>query len=411
MHDATTHHALSMIASGPTVHWVGPKTLVGLQVEGREVDTLADSGSQVNTVMPSYVCQHEFPVMPLCDLVNYPLNLVGLGMRTHPLSFVILRVQVKVITSYDEDMVLLVMSDESEFSWCVPIMIGTYTLERIVNVIKESEMDKLSTPWAMVRASHLLSQWGTVTEDPGMAGDGPTEQGAVALEPCTSRDLDKPVFMKENVRLGPFKTQILECRVKPLIGESAHIMVTPLRAGETQPGGAQPLPPGLHVLHAYTRLKMSSSKVSMVVRNMSESVIFLKKGVQVVRVVSASPVPPTEISPEMEVVLGAEDRWQTRSVAEQQKKLLEKLDLDGLSNWTPQNAAVVRDHVLAFHDVFVLDGNELGCTSTVEHEIQITDSEPFKMRFRCIPAPLLEEVSASLWDMLDAGAICPSQSP
>ena len=174
-----------------------------------------------------------------------------------------------------------------------------------------------------------------------------------------SRDLDKPVFMKENVRLGPFQTQILECRVKPLTRESAHIMVTPLRAGETQPGGAWPLPPGLHVLHAYTRLKMSSSKVSVVVRNMSESSIFLKKGIQVARVVSTLPVLPAEISLEMEVVLGAEDRQQPLSVAEQQRKLLEKLDLDGLSNWTPRNAMAARDLVLAFHDVFALEGTNV----------------------------------------------------
>ena len=145
-----------MITSGPTVHWVGPETLVGLWMEGREVDALADSGSQVNTVTPSYVHQHEFPVLPLCDLVYHRLNLVGLGgMRTHPLSFMILRVQVKENTGYDEDIVFLVVSDESEFSWHVPIMIGTCTLGRIINVIKESEMDRLSTPWAMVRASHL----------------------------------------------------------------------------------------------------------------------------------------------------------------------------------------------------------------------------------------------------------------
>ena len=64
---------------------------MSLGVEGREVDTLANSGSQVNTVMPSYVHQHEFPVLPLHDLVDHPLNLVGLGgMRTCPLGFVIL---------------------------------------------------------------------------------------------------------------------------------------------------------------------------------------------------------------------------------------------------------------------------------------------------------------------------------
>ena len=74
------------------MHWVDPETLVGLWVEGREVDALANSSSQVNTVMSSFVHQHEFPVLPLCDLVDHPLNLVGLGGRTHPLAFMILRV-------------------------------------------------------------------------------------------------------------------------------------------------------------------------------------------------------------------------------------------------------------------------------------------------------------------------------
>ena len=56
---ATTCCTSSLITDGPTAHWVGPETLVGLQVEGREDDALADSGSQVNTVTPGYVHQHE----------------------------------------------------------------------------------------------------------------------------------------------------------------------------------------------------------------------------------------------------------------------------------------------------------------------------------------------------------------
>ena len=72
--------------------------------------------------------------------------------------------------------------------------------------------------------------------------------------------------------------------------------------------------------------------MSMVVRNMSESPIFLKKGVHVARVVSASQVSPTELSPEMEAVLGAEAEWEPMSVAEQQEIQLERLNLDGLSN-------------------------------------------------------------------------------
>ena len=52
---------------------------MSLKVKGHEINALADSGSQVNMVTPGYVHQHEFPVLPLGDLVDHPLNLVGLG--------------------------------------------------------------------------------------------------------------------------------------------------------------------------------------------------------------------------------------------------------------------------------------------------------------------------------------------
>ena len=188
-------------------------------------------------------------------------------------------------------------------------------------------------------------------------------------------------------------------------------MVMPLKAGESQPGGAWPLPPGLHVLHAYTRLKMSSNKVSVVVRNMSDCPIFLKKGIQVAWVVSASSVPLAELSPEMEAVLRMETTRAPMSVTAWQEKLLRKLNLDGFSNWTLWNVAAAKELVLAFHNIFVLDGNELGCTSAIEHEICTNDSEPFKEQFRHIPPLLLEEVHALLRDMLDMGAICPSLFP
>ena len=113
----------------------------------------------------------------------------------------------------------------------------------------------------------------------------------------------------------------------------------------------------------------------------------------------------------MEAALGEESRPEPLSVAARQEKLLEKLNLDGLAHWSPENAVAARELVLAYHDVFALESNELGCTSTIENEIHIENDEPFKERFRCIPPPLLEEVCTSLRDMLEAGAIHPSQSP
>ena len=62
-----------------------------------------------------------------------------------------------------------------------------------------------------------------------------------------------------------------------------------------------------------------------------ESSIFLKKGTQIACVVSAAPVTPGVLTPEMEEALRAEVAPESLSVAEHQSKPLEKLDLSGLS--------------------------------------------------------------------------------
>ena len=56
--------------------------------------------------------------------------------------------QVREIAGYDEDVVFLVVPDKSEFGCRVPLVIGTYTIGRIINVIRESEIDHLSMPWS-----------------------------------------------------------------------------------------------------------------------------------------------------------------------------------------------------------------------------------------------------------------------
>ena len=243
---------------------------------------------------------------------------------------------------------------------------------------------------------------------PSPEGVETREEGASGESPQVN--VDELVTVWESIHLGPFQTKIIEERVKPLLGTTSYVMITPLKA-EGRQHETKPLPLGLHVLHAYTHLKNGSGRVSLVVRNTSDSQIFLKKGVPVAWAVSATLVSPAELSPEMEATLGEESRPEPLLVAARQEKLLEKLNLDGLAHWSPENAVAMRELVLAYHDVFTLESNELDCTSAIEHEIHIENDEPFKEWFRRIPPPLLEEVRASLRDMLEAGVIHPSQSP
>ena len=122
--------------------------------------------------------------------------------------------------------------------------------------------------------------------------------------------------MKEKCYIGTVSDPVIGVQGQTTHRGSTHVMVMPLRAGRTQPGGAQPLSPRLYILHAYTRLKMTSSKVSIMIRNMFESSIFLKKRVQVTRVVSISPILPAELFLEMEAILGTEDKGEPLCVAE-----------------------------------------------------------------------------------------------
>ena len=151
-------------------------------------------------------------------------------------------------------------------------------------------------------------------------------------------DIDEMFTVRESICLGPFQMEIIEGWAKPLLGDTAHVMIMPLKAGEGQLQEARPLPLGLHILHMFTHLTNGSSRVSLMVRNMSNSHIFLRKGVPVVHVMSASPVANAELSLEMEAALGAEAKPEPMSVMARQEKLLEKLNLGALAYWSLRNA-------------------------------------------------------------------------
>ena len=154
---------------------------------------------------------------------------------------------------------------------------------------EESEIDHLSTSWAMAQMAQLLScQKSMAVSTPECTGEAQSEGASGGPQEV---DIDELVTVRENIHLGPFQMEIIEGRVKPLLGDTAHVMITPLKAGEGQSQEARPLPPGLHILHVLTHLKNGSGRVSLMVRNISDSHIFLKKGVPVAHVMSASPVP------------------------------------------------------------------------------------------------------------------------
>ena len=98
------------------------------------------------------------------------------------------------------------------------------------------------------------------------------------------------------------------------------------------------------------------------------------------------------------------------TIRQRHGKLFDELDLSGLDSWAAKLAEKACQLLAEYHDVFLLDLVELGCTHSTEHTIKVTDDTPFKECFRQIHPPMVEEVRNHLKEMLELGAIRPSQS-
>ena len=121
---------------------------------------LLDNGAQVNTIKPRDVNKHYLQVGPITYLMGSKVTCVGLGNAyTQPLGYVVIQVQVDRFWGYDEDQIALVIPDFSNFVTRVPVILGIPTIGRVINIMREAEMDALAMPWVNARAAHFLAVW------------------------------------------------------------------------------------------------------------------------------------------------------------------------------------------------------------------------------------------------------------
>ena len=162
----------------------------------------------------------------------------------------------------------------------------------------------------------------------------------------------------------------------------------------------------------YTELRQGNKKADMVVRNSIAYPQTLQKKTQVARVVAVHPVPKLPVEAQLQEGVDKPQNPHTPKLTVRQRhgKLFDELDLSGLDSLPLELADATCWLLAEYHDVFLLDPTELGCTHSTKYMIKVTDGTPFKEWFRWIPLPLVEEVQNHLQEMLESGAIRPSHS-
>ena len=311
-----------------------------------------------------------------------------------PVGFVMMNVKMPCVQGYNEDQIAIVMDDPGMSEW--PVILGTPTLYRVMEVIKESEISKLAVSWTSLQVSWLMRDV--------QAKLGQLVMNHVANKPISPLNVDEVVRVTSKCTVPPFGHKAIHGKVNLILhGYKMNVMTHGLE--KRLPS----LPLGIDVQTVYATLADGSNRVMVVLRNNTRDWLKIKKGVPITRMVATNEVPKVT-----NLLSAQESKEQpTLTEAERQDLLLEKLDLMGLEAWPEDQAGKAHSLLKEYHDIFSLEKHDMGHTNTTKHKIVLKDLDtpPFKERFFRILPPQLDEVREHLKLMLDAGVIRPSNSP
>jgi len=403
--------------------WVCPQTQAPGHINNVPAKFLLDTGAEANSVTPETVKRLGLEVYPTTGQ-NCPFRtvkkIVGVGGHlTDPLGYVLVRVRLDSVKGYHSLQPALVVPDpQQEFD----MTLGMPGLHAMFSVMKETELREGPYVFDVVRhTGYVGSRRAAVWINPEEEEAGVDPPKAPLKDPSVAPakpdgtfvptdeelpKLDQMVRTTEQVILEPHSTHTVSGMLagkNPLRGFRANVITYGLTDAKKYP-----MPLGVTVANCYTQLALGSRRISVVVRNDTPNRVKLDRHQCIARVDFANvvhskppkdPAPATEASPKL-------------TLSERQEAVIERMATRGIDKIKcPKVKRIVTDMLREYHDVFSLDAGEIGRTSLVEHEIKLTDSNPFKDRASRIPPNKVEAVRQMLQEMLDAGAIRHSSSP
>ena len=379
--------------------FIGPKNLGKALIDDELTSCFLDYGAQLNFITPAYAQEWEMDIMSLDYLAqetggSIPLIRGLCGISVEPIGFIMMNVKVPGVQGYDEDQIAIVMDDPDMREW--PVILGTPTLYRVMEVIKESEISKLAVPWASSRVSWLMRDV--------LAKLGQVVVNDIANKPIVPLHVDEVVRVASKCTIPPFGHKTIHEKVNLILhGYKMNVMTHGLEKRSPS------LLLGIDVQTVYTTLADGSNRVTVVLRNNARDWLEIKKDVPITRMVAANEVPKV-----INLFSAEQTKEQsTLTEAERQDLLLEKLDLSGLEAWPEEQAGKAHSLLKEYHDIFSLEKRDMGHTNATKHKIVLKDLDtpPFKENFCRILPPHLDEVREYLKLMLDTGVIQPSNSP
>ena len=426
----------------PWARIVGSRNTAAIYMNGIATTALFDTGAEIQLVSKQFCEDNEWEIQPIeklteCSTVNGEI----FGYE----GFVEVNVQIPG-RDFSEDHLFLVTSELSHQKE-IPVVLGTYFIEslsRYLHRIDKNEFDSLDytvkqTYLSWVEATRIREKYGC---EPPLGFVKTTKP--VLIQVGTSREIHGLTKIKH----GGYA---VNCISEPSIG--------------------QQLPKGLKLIPGYSPLSPGSCRVSAVVENSTGKDITIPAKTTICQLGLANRIPkliypgddcdndqdPEEIvdddegltyqqfeqyktvsdqllteseiksektqpkvviediGPDMEEDIKPQnsksENTENTSIGDDGSWILDLIDLSGLENWPEKLQHEAKEMLKRNAKVFSKDDMDMGRTNLVKHHIKLTDPVPFKEAYRRIPPQMYDEVKTHLQEMLDLGAIRPSNSP
>ena len=426
----------------PWARIVGSRNTAAIYMNGIATTALFDTGAEIQLVSKQFCEDNKWEIQPIeklteCSTVNGEI----FGYE----GFVEVNVQIPG-RDFSEDHLFLVTSELSHQKE-IPVVLGTYFIEslsRYLHGIDKNEFDSLDYTvkqayLSWVEATRIREKYGC---EPPLGFVKTTKP--VLIQAGTSREIHGLTKIKH----GGYA---VNCISEPAIG--------------------QQLPNGLKLIPGYSPLSPGSCRVSAVVENSTGKDITIPARTTICQLGLANRIPkliypgddcdndqdPEEIvdpdegltyqqfeqyktvsdqllteseiksektqpkvviediGPDMEEDIKPQnaksENTENTSIKDDGSWILDLIDLSGLENWPEKLQHEAKEMLKRNAKVFSKDDMDMERTNLVKHHIKLTDPVPFKEAYRRIPPQMYDEVKTHLQEMLDLGAIRPSNSP
>ena len=426
----------------PWARIVGSRNTAAIYMNGVATAALFDTGAEIQLVSKQFCEDNEWEIQPIeklteCSTVNGEI----FGYE----GFVEVNVQIPG-RDFSEDHLFLVTSEISHQKE-IPVVLGTYFIESLSKYLHGIDKDEFDSLDYTVKQAYL--SWVEATRIREKYGYEPPlgfvkTTKPVLIQAGTSREIHGLTKIKH----GGYA---VNCISEPAIG--------------------QQLPKGLKLIPGYSPLSPGSCRVSAVVENNTgkditipartticqlglanrilkliypgddcdndhdpEEVVDIDEGltykqVEQYKTVSDQLLTESEIKsertqpkvviedigPDMKEDIKTQnlnsDNTEDTSIEDDGSWILNLIDLSGLEDWPEKLQQEAKEMLKRNAKVFSKDDMDMGRTNLVKHHIKLTDPVPLKEAYRRIPPQMYDEVKTHLQEMLDLGAIRPSNSP